>query len=573
MGKRHAEKSGKRVSSCSFADNVAAASIAAHDASLASLPEAVRSRLADRHGTTCHDGRQTVLAAIVALDTAVDGEGSDVGGVPSLRVVALGAGTKFMCGRGIAEDEGIGEKVRDSHAEVLARRALKRFLYAQIKVAAARATRRADDEEAMRTSRPREGKRRKEEDASSSGADPTSWCVLEEELNGRSGEGRWRLRPSVTLHLYTSSTPCGNATVKRWAKGAKERFRDGLGPVEMPAGGHDHGKVSFGAVREGQLAFMYKRDPDEGDAEVDGGEGSAVERERSVPGADLVVPPGSSTTGRVLTCSDKLAVWSCVGLQGSLLLSPALLSRPVYLSSVTVGRKFNHAVLCRALCCRLHRFVSPQATERNPKQTAAAFALKHPTVMCTAMPFDLRAYSEGEGARFDAAEALVWWAEEEDGETGGGEAGHGCVEEGGCARRVLRGHCEVINGRTGAGVDLAKAREGGPGEGETRLEPSGGGEGDETPEPEPIVVSGVSRAALLRVHRAVLGESTGVARRGGEEDIAECASGSESYEALKAAASAASGYAAAKRVALSQAGIWTLSKPHRSVLQSLHGGK
>ena len=85
--------------------------------------------------------------------------------------------------------------------------------------------------------------------------DDTNWSVLE-----RDGDG-YRVRPSVTFHMYTSSTPCGNAAIKRWAKGAKEKFTDGLGPFQTPPGSEEHGSPSWSAVKEGQIAFLYKRDP------------------------------------------------------------------------------------------------------------------------------------------------------------------------------------------------------------------------------------------------------------------------------------------------------------------------
>ena len=425
-GGRAAEHVGRRTSSCVFADNIAKASIAAYNAALASVPEPARS---DAFG----GGRQTVLAAVVARDERLD----------ALRVVSLGAGTKFMSAVDIEADAEAGARVRDSHAEVLARRGLKRFLYAQLAAEAGRSHR---EPSPVATGRKRTREREEPGSFTAPATEPGSrsarvdasqtWSVLE-----RAGE-RYRVRPSVTFHLYTSSAPCGNATVKRWAKGAKERFVDGLGAFETPPGSDDHGRPSWSAVKEGQIAFLYKKDPGSTASEPSEPRGTGLgadkadETERedvasgnraiaSGGGGDVArfVPPGASTTGRVLTCSDKLATWSCVGLQGALLAS--LLTEPVYLASVTVGRKFNQAILRRALCCRVHRFRDPngepqrrrraketeQAKGSSPSSPSSSFGVRHPSVMCTAVPFDLGAYAEGEGAVFDRREALAWWLE------------------------------------------------------------------------------------------------------------------------------------------------------------------
>ena len=430
-GGRAAEHVGRRTSSCVFADNIAKASIAAYNAALASVPEPARS---DAFG----GGRQTVLAAVVARDERLD----------ALRVVSLGAGTKFMSAVDIEADAEAGARVRDSHAEVLARRGLKRFLYAQLAAEAGRShrepspvatgrkrTRETEDPASFTAPATEPGSRSARVDASQ------TWSVLE-----RAGE-RYRVRPSVTFHLYTSSAPCGNATVKRWAKGAKERFVDGLGAFETPPGSDDHGRPSWSAVKEGQIAFLYKKDPGSTASEPSEPRGTGLgadkahgtEREDVASGNRAIasgggggdvgrfVPPGASTTGRVLTCSDKLATWSCVGCQGALLTE--VLTEPVYLASVTVGRKFNQAILRRALCCRVHRFIDPNGAERSAKETerraketeqakgsspsspSSSFGVRHPSVMCTAVPFDLGAYAEGEGAVFDRREALAWWLE------------------------------------------------------------------------------------------------------------------------------------------------------------------
>jgi hypothetical protein len=438
------------------------------------------------------------------------------------------------------------------------------------------------------------------------------------------------------LHLYTSSTPCGNACIKRWARGAQETFRPDLGPMQTPPGAEDHGKVSFGAAREGQLAFMYKRDAGLNSVSRDlgggggggsgsgvGGSGSGIEvhnggasvlsetgslSSAAAAAVATVIPPGSCTTGRLLTCSDKLAVWSCVGLQGALLLSPHLLAAPVHLASVTVGRKFNQSILRRALCCRLHRFTAPQnpaeaaaraaaglaatrgvaeagaATSRVATEGMAAaaaagaaraapcpprcsvlartvFTLKHPAIMCTATPFDLGTYADGEGARFDSPTALVWWADEDGGDGGWRSSG---------------GSGEIINGRTGAGVGAGAGELYAPYSGEVDGSCSGsgsnsssGGGGGSGECGSGASVSGVSRATLLRVHRSVLAAAQLTPPSAAAASADVCGDDGESrsdgawaYAALKLAAGAASGYSAAKQAALSQPGLWHLSTPH-----------
>ena len=543
-GGRAAEHVGRRTSSCVFADNIAKASIAAYNAVLASVPEPARS---DAFG----GGRQTVLAAVVARDERLD----------ALRVVSLGAGTKFMSTVDIEADAEAGAKVRDSHAEVLARRGLKRFLYAQLAAEAGRShrepspvatgrkrTREGEEPGSFTAPATEPGSRSARVDASQ------TWSVLE-----RAGE-RYRVRPSVTFHLYTSSAPCGNATVKRWAKGAKERFVDGLSAFETPPGSDDHGRPSWSAVKEGQIAFLYKKDPGSAASEPSEPRGTGLgadkadETEKDVAsgnraiasggGGDVArfVPPGASTTGRVLTCSDKLATWSCVGLQGALLAS--LLTEPVYLASVTVGRKFNQAILRRALCCRVHRFRDPNGEpERRAKETKQAkgssppssFGVRHPSVMCSAVPFDLGAYAEGEGAVFDRREALAWWLEgsstatrltssrddelsgDEDDGVGGGIVGVGVG---------VGGRWEVLDGRAGV-----------------RLMPDGRGP------------SSLSRVSLLATHRFVV-ENLGR----GDVELGRGDAAGGTYADAKRSAGEASGYGAAKRRALSQPGLWALSE-------------
>ena len=549
-GGRDAEHVGRRTSSCIFADNIAKASIAAYDAALASVPEPART---DAFG----GGKQTVLAAVVARDELMD----------ALRVVSLGTGTKFMSAVDIEADADAGARVRDSHAEVLARRGLRRFLYAQLALASKRSAgpstgisrKRTRDDDDTGDGVTTESARGEGDDAgpgpgsnpgsihgrgahSTNYFDDANWSVLEPDGDG------YRVRPSVTFHMYTSSTPCGNAAIKRWAKGAKEKFTDGLGPFQTPPGSEEHGSPSWSAVKEGQIAFLYKRDPGScvspdgdtrGATELTGatdttttnattGSMNAVPCECVPPS---FVPPGTWTSGRVLTCSDKLAVWSCVGVQGAALMSRGMLTTPVYLASVTVGRKFNQAILRRALCCRMHRFESERET---CTKGGTGFEVRHPSVMCTAVPFDLGTYAEGEGAVFDRREALAWWLETNetravdetethedslkvDDETLSGDDDLGVGEN---VRERGRGMWEVLDGR--AGLRLLNKNSGcAPG------------------------VSALSRAGLLGAHLQAAGGATG---------------GVTTYGDVKRSARDASGYGAAKRRAMSQPGLWALSR-------------
>ena len=86
-----------------------------------------------------------------------------------LTVVALGVGTKFLAPTVATDDSTTGACVRDSHAEVLARRSLLRWIYAQL-------------------------------DLCLQGGLAAECSVLE-----RGPNGKCQLRGTCALHLYTST--------------------------------------------------------------------------------------------------------------------------------------------------------------------------------------------------------------------------------------------------------------------------------------------------------------------------------------------------------------------------------
>ena len=198
-----------------------------------------------------------------------------------------------------------------------------------------------------------------------------------------------RLKPSISFHLYTSSAPCGNACVRKWAKSKKEKFLPEYSPDTYPD--IPHPKFFVTAKQDGQIAVMVKRYSDIGTEDSQDREGVD-----EINGCPLSCAPANSGRGCLMSCSDKVAKWNSLGLQGSLLIR--FLDTPVYLSTVTIGRKFSRAHCERALCCRLSEFQHRR------------FRIHHPTLMCTSVIFDdsIIDTSDSNGADFQFSGCLSW---------------------------------------------------------------------------------------------------------------------------------------------------------------------
>lgn len=311
---------------------------------------------------------RTVLAAFVALDRATD----------ALDVIALGVGTKTIA-RGVVIT---GRELLDAHAEVLARRGLKKFFFE-----AAKRRRRGDE-----------------------------LARVEKFIDFDISTNAMAMKPGVELHFYVSSAPCGNACVRRWAKGERVTTRrDDLGTNGTPV--EAHAPLARSAVDQGQVGLCVKISKARKDEMLPENVREMVARGEVAPGT----APVGFALGASLTCGDKVCVWNVVGYQGALLRK--FISEPVRVRSIVVGRKFSAPHLRRAVCCRVDGF----------ETRCGGFKATHPALMETAVVFDDVPMDADEGATFDNPFAMVWCAFDDEGEILNSKTGRMFAGEGDAA--------------------------------------------------------------------------------------------------------------------------------------------
>lgn len=169
----------------------------------------------------------------------------------------------------------MGRRVHDSHAEPLARRGLLRWLHLQIRaVLDKEAADAASDKREASTASGVESMVEHPIETSTPWSCSAGSVVLErappmaladgdpslefpQTQNLVPASAPFRLRPGAALHLYCSSCPCGNASLRRWAQAGKGGDAS-LGPEAEALPTHvwpeePHPKLSMHALREGQV--------------------------------------------------------------------------------------------------------------------------------------------------------------------------------------------------------------------------------------------------------------------------------------------------------------------------------
>lgn len=213
----------------------------------------------------------------------------------NFQVVALGTGTKCigrtkMCAKGTI--------LNDSHAEIICRRAFLRYLYGEM------------------------GK---------------TTSIFNFDRNKQ----RHYLKPNIYFHFFTTHVPCGDAAIFE-----KQTVDDNFGDV----------------IEDEQFDHLQKRLKTERGVIFRTGAKSFTEsikcdlkcRESDYHSIGIVrTKPGRGDPTMSVSCSDKLAKWCHLGIQGALLMT--FLEYPIYLSTFTIDQNtpFDEDALKRALYDRL----------------------------------------------------------------------------------------------------------------------------------------------------------------------------------------------------------------------------
>ena len=140
-----------------------------------------------------------------------------------------------------------------------------------------------------------------------------SYCHRGETVFERQNDGKLCLKEGVSFHLYISTVPCGDARV-----------------FTARPDGHS-GRHSRGKAR----------------VKIDAGAGTVLADDQPQTWEGI---KSEAVRLMIMSCSDKVARWNVIGIQGSLL---SLYIEPIYFESITIGSDLNEEHMFRAISLRI----------------------------------------------------------------------------------------------------------------------------------------------------------------------------------------------------------------------------
>ncbi|XP_060071425.1 double-stranded RNA-specific adenosine deaminase-like [Ylistrum balloti] len=243
----------------------------------------------DKMAKLCHEKFDSLIADIsVNLDgpVVIAGIVMESTITRTFEIISLASGNRSIRKGNLRTD---GQALMDSHAEILASRGMRRFLYDQL-------------------SKLSRGEK--------------SYVLQRHEA------GKVEVVPDIKFHLYISTAPCGDGAVFTCSTGQSEEEPDSLYVKKH--------NPSFVGKKQGRLRTKGEQIPT-----------NKMHVSHHCQAMDAVRGREGLL---VMSCSDKICKWNMLGMQGALLAS---LMKPVYFSSITIGTFYNHGHMARAMCCRL----------------------------------------------------------------------------------------------------------------------------------------------------------------------------------------------------------------------------
>lgn len=304
------------------------------------------------------EGHNSCCQLHYSLDcSAASSEGSG----RRIHVIALGTGTKCLGGK---QRSAAGDVLNDSHAEVITRRAFLAWIYQQLMIAA---------ESFRKTQQIQAGQQHESDEPAKENREGACmsafyWCPT---------TSKFKLHPGIRFAMYISQPPCGDASIytqpcqqcepaaTQPAQAAAHKQGDehhhqqqhagsGTGQPPLSNGGGKTGAkliklVGAGDVSHAAAPVMHNEQSDFTTPPCKQQGQQQQKQQHSlpvVPGAsDVEVgpqalgvlrrKPGKGDPTLSLSCSDKIAKWTCLGLQGCLLSDH--LANPLYLTLLVVG--------------------------------------------------------------------------------------------------------------------------------------------------------------------------------------------------------------------------------------------